>query len=59
LSFAKNEPFEYGLTLDMRLVGAGKLGDQSLKDWQEKRGYIGRGSGELKEYLMREKNSLA
>jgi NAD(P)H-dependent FMN reductase len=59
LSFAKNEPFEFGLPLDMRLAGAGKLGDQSLKDWQEKKSDIARGFEELKEYLMREKTSSA
>jgi len=57
LSFAKNEPFEFGLPLDMRLAGAGKLGDQTLRDWQKNKADIGRGFEELKEYLMREKTS--
>jgi hypothetical protein len=43
----------------MRLAGAGKLGGQSLKDWQEKKSDIARGFEELKEYLMREKTSSA
>jgi NAD(P)H-dependent FMN reductase len=59
LSFAKNEPFEFGLPLDMHLAGVGKLGDQSLKDWQEKKSDIARGFEELKEYLMSEKTSSA
>lgn len=51
LSLARNEPFEFGMPLDLRLVGGGMLGEQSLRDWEGKRDEILRGFGELKEFL--------
>lgn len=53
LSFAKNEPFEYGLPLDMRLASTGKLGEQSLKEWVDKKSDIVKGFEELKAYLVK------
>ncbi|KAH8806333.1 flavoprotein-like protein [Hyaloscypha sp. PMI_1271] len=57
LSFAKNEPFEYGLPLDMRLASTGTLGEQSLKEWVDKKPEIIKGFGELKEYLVKDSES--
>jgi NAD(P)H-dependent FMN reductase len=57
LSFAKNEPFEYGLPLDMRLASTGALGEQSLKEWVDKKPEIIKGFGELKEYLVKASES--
>jgi len=51
LTYAKNEPFEYGLPLDMRLASTGKLGEQSLKEWGEKKAEIAKGFEEVKVYL--------
>jgi NAD(P)H-dependent FMN reductase len=53
LEFAKNEPFEYGMPLDMRLASTGTLGEQSLKEWVDKKPEIIKGFGELKEYLVK------
>jgi NAD(P)H-dependent FMN reductase len=53
LPFAKNEPFEYGLPLDMRLASIGTLGEQSLKEWVDKKPEIVQGFTELKEYLTK------
>jgi NAD(P)H-dependent FMN reductase len=54
LPFAKNEPFEYGLPLDMRLASTGKLGEQSLKEWVDKKSDIVKGFEELKAYLVKD-----
>lgn len=51
LPFAKNEPFEYGVPLDLRLAWEGRLGEQSVKEWGEKKSEIAKGFGELMEYL--------
>ena len=59
LSFAKNEPFEYGLPLDMRLASTGTLGEQSLKEWVDKKSEIIKGFGELKDYLVKDSESTA
>jgi hypothetical protein len=53
LFYAKNEPFEYGLPLDMRLASTGKLGEQSVKEWGEKKAEIAKGFEELKAYLTK------
>ena len=53
LKFARNEPLEYGTALDLRLAGTGKLGEDSLKDWQAQKGEIAQGFGELKEFLSK------
>jgi len=53
LAFAKNEPFEYGLPLDMRQASMGKLGEDSLKEWSEKKAEIVKGFEELKAYLVK------
>jgi NAD(P)H-dependent FMN reductase len=53
LEFAKNEPFEYGMPLDMRLAATGTLGEQSLKEWVDKKPQIIKGFEELKEYLVK------
>lgn len=53
LEFAKNEPFEYGLPLDMRLASTGTLGEQSLKEWVDKKPEIVKGFVELKDHLVR------
>jgi hypothetical protein len=53
LMYAKNEPFEYGLPLDMRLASTGKLGEQTLKEWDEKKAEIEKGFEEMKAYLSR------
>ncbi|PMD39144.1 flavo protein [Hyaloscypha variabilis F] len=52
LAFAKNEPFEYGLPLDMRLASTGQLGEQTLKEWNDDKSDIVKGFEELKEYLV-------
>ncbi len=54
LPFAKNELLEYGMPLHLRLAWEGKLGDQSLKEWQEKKGEVLKGFNELMEYLANE-----
>lgn len=54
LSFAKNEPFEYGMPLDMRLASTGKLGEQTLKEWVDKKPEIVKGFEELKAFLVKE-----
>ncbi|CZR57316.1 related to flavoprotein [Phialocephala subalpina] len=51
LSLAKNEPFEFGMPLDLRLAATGKLGDDTLKAWEEKKKEILKGFGELKQFL--------
>jgi NAD(P)H-dependent FMN reductase len=53
LPFAKNEPFEYGMPLDMRQAATGILGEQSLKEWAVKKPEIIQGFGELKEFLVK------
>ena len=59
LFFAKNEPFEYGMPLDMRLASTGKLGEQSVKEWSEKTEEIVKGFEELKDFLVKEPESTA
>jgi hypothetical protein len=53
LPLARNEPLEHGTYLDLRLAGAGRLGEQSLKDWAVKKGEILKGFEELKEFLSK------
>jgi NAD(P)H-dependent FMN reductase len=52
LAFAKNEPFEYGLPLDMRPASTGQLSEQTLKEWNDDKSDIVKGFEELKEYLV-------
>ncbi|KAF8852300.1 flavoprotein [Acephala macrosclerotiorum] len=54
LSLARNEPFEFGMPFDLRLAATGKLGEDTLKAWEEKKGEILKGFGELKDFLGKE-----
>ncbi|KAE8444878.1 hypothetical protein EG329_014126 [Mollisiaceae sp. DMI_Dod_QoI] len=51
LTLARSEPIEFGMPLDLRLAAGGTLGEQSLKDFEGKKGEILKGFGELKEFL--------
>ncbi|PVH89672.1 flavo protein [Cadophora sp. DSE1049] len=53
LAFAKNEPITSGMPWDMVQASQGKLGDESVKEWAEKKNDIIKGFGELKEFLTR------
>ncbi|KAH7342751.1 NADPH-dependent FMN reductase [Rhexocercosporidium sp. MPI-PUGE-AT-0058] len=53
LSFAKNEPITAGMPWDMIQASQGKLGEDTAKDWAQKKEEIVKGFGELKEFLVR------
>ena len=52
LSFAKNEPITAGMPWDMIQASQGKLGEDSVKDWAQKKDDVVKGFGELKEFLV-------
>jgi predicted peptidase len=47
---------EYGFPLDLQLAGAGVVGEDSLKEWMEKKGEFIKGFDELKVLLTAPKN---
>ncbi|KAH9216897.1 flavoprotein-like protein [Leptodontidium sp. 2 PMI_412] len=53
LSFAKNEPITAGMPWDMIQASQGKLGEDSVRDWVQKKEDIEKGFGELKDFLAR------
>ncbi|KAH6680553.1 flavoprotein-like protein [Halenospora varia] len=52
--FSPKEPNAMGLSKDLQLTWEGKLGENSLADWDGKKGEIVKGFGELKEFLSKE-----
>ncbi|KAH8672509.1 NADPH-dependent FMN reductase [Tricladium varicosporioides] len=54
LHFSPKEPNAMGLSRDLQLTWEGKLGENSLADWEGKKGEIVKGFGELKEFLDKE-----
>ncbi|KAK0125400.1 hypothetical protein ONS95_000584 [Cadophora gregata] len=53
LAFAKNEPITGGMAWDMVQASQGKLGQDSVKEWAEKKDEVIKGFAELKEFLIR------
>ncbi len=53
LSFAKNEPITAGMPWDMIQASQGRLGEDSLKEWVQKKEEIVKGFGELKTFLTK------
>ncbi|KAG4436161.1 hypothetical protein IFR05_008365 [Cadophora sp. M221] len=53
LFFAKNEPVTAGMPWDMIQASKGKLGEDTVRDWAQKKEEIIKGFGELRDFLVR------